>query len=141
LFAYLLIIEHLIVVKVAIGKLPILNVFGNDYKTHDGTGVRDFIHVVDLAKGHTAALKKIESMKGCQVCCLLLWPKFAGCRLFSLSKLCLFASGIQLGYWKRLFRIGSREIFGKSVRPGNSFQICSAEARYVDVQVLLRYMS
>ena len=41
----------------AIGKLEKLRVFGNDYPTHDGTGVRDYIHVVDLAEGHVAALK------------------------------------------------------------------------------------
>ncbi len=44
------------VTQVAIGKLEILSVFGNDYPTHDGTGVRDYIHVVDLASGHLAAL-------------------------------------------------------------------------------------
>ena len=43
--------------KVATGKLKCLNVFGDDYNTKDGTGVRDYIHVVDLAKGHVAALK------------------------------------------------------------------------------------
>lgn len=43
--------------QVAIGKLPILSVFGNDYTTHDGTGVRDYIHVVDLALGHIKALQ------------------------------------------------------------------------------------
>lgn len=43
--------------QVAIGKLPILSVFGNDYPTHDGTGVRDYIHVVDLAQGHIKALE------------------------------------------------------------------------------------
>lgn len=43
--------------QVAIGKLPILSVFGNDYPTHDGTGVRDYIHVVDLARGHIKALQ------------------------------------------------------------------------------------
>lgn len=43
--------------QVASGKLPQLRVFGNDYPTHDGTGVRDYIHVVDLAKGHVAACK------------------------------------------------------------------------------------
>lgn len=43
--------------QVASGKLPKLRVFGNDYPTHDGTGVRDYIHVVDLAKGHVAACK------------------------------------------------------------------------------------
>lgn len=45
------------IVRVAIGKLNHLNVFGNDYPTHDGTGVRDYIHVVDLAKGHVKALE------------------------------------------------------------------------------------
>ena len=47
--------------QVAIGKLEILSVFGNDYPTHDGTGVRDYIHVVDLAIGHLRAIDKIES--------------------------------------------------------------------------------
>lgn len=44
------------ITQVAVGKLKELSVFGNDYPTHDGTGVRDFIHVVDLARGHVAAL-------------------------------------------------------------------------------------
>ena len=48
------------VAQVAIGKLTCLGVFGNDYDTPDGTGVRDYIHVVDLAKGHVAAIKKVE---------------------------------------------------------------------------------
>jgi UDP-glucose 4-epimerase len=48
------------VTRVAKGILPHLNVFGNDYETHDGTGVRDFIHVLDLAAGHYAALKALE---------------------------------------------------------------------------------
>lgn len=51
--------------KVAVGKLPYLNVFGNDYDTVDGTGVRDYIHVVDLAKGHIAALNYLDNNKGC----------------------------------------------------------------------------
>lgn len=50
------------ITQVAIGKLEALNVFGDDYDTVDGTGVRDYIHVVDLAKGHVAALKRIEIM-------------------------------------------------------------------------------
>jgi len=45
------------ITQVAVGKLQELSVFGNDYDTHDGTGVRDYIHVVDLAKGHVLALK------------------------------------------------------------------------------------
>jgi len=48
------------VAKVAFGELPYLRVFGNDYDTHDGTGVRDYIHVVDLAEGHIAALENID---------------------------------------------------------------------------------
>lgn len=47
--------------QVAVGKLEKLSVFGSDYPTHDGTGVRDYIHVVDLAKGHLAALRKIQT--------------------------------------------------------------------------------
>ena len=50
--------------KVAIGELSNLNVFGNDYNTKDGTGVRDYIHVVDLAKGHIKALEYIDKNKG-----------------------------------------------------------------------------
>lgn len=49
------------IAKVAIGELPEIGVFGNDYPTPDGTGVRDYIHVVDLAKGHVAAIDKIET--------------------------------------------------------------------------------
>ena len=48
------------VMKVASGKLEILSIFGNDYPTVDGTGVRDYIHVVDLAKGHVCALDKMK---------------------------------------------------------------------------------
>lgn len=48
------------IAKVARGELKELSVFGNDYNTHDGTGVRDYIHVVDLAKGHVLALDKLD---------------------------------------------------------------------------------
>lgn len=47
------------ITQVAAGKLPILNVYGNDYETKDGTGVRDYIHVMDLADGHLAALNQL----------------------------------------------------------------------------------
>lgn len=50
--------------KVAVGKLPYLNVFGDDYDTHDGTGVRDYIHVVDLAIGHVKAIQYLNDHKG-----------------------------------------------------------------------------
>ncbi|MBQ9806244.1 MAG: UDP-glucose 4-epimerase GalE [Clostridia bacterium] len=52
------------VAKVAAGQLPYLSVFGNDYDTKDGTGVRDYIHVVDLAKAHLKALEKAETVTG-----------------------------------------------------------------------------
>ena len=56
------------IAQVAVGKLSKLHVFGDDYPTHDGTGVRDYIHVVDLARGHIAALKKLETNCGLFVC-------------------------------------------------------------------------
>jgi len=52
------------ITQVAVGKLSVLSVYGNDYETKDGTGVRDFIHVVDLAKGHIFAVKYIEKNPG-----------------------------------------------------------------------------
>lgn len=52
------------ITQVAVGKLGHLNVFGNDYDTHDGTGVRDYIHVVDLALGHICAVNKVADDKG-----------------------------------------------------------------------------
>ena len=56
------------IAQVAVGKLKELHVYGNDYPTVDGTGVRDYIHVVDLAKGHLAALRKLETGCGLFVC-------------------------------------------------------------------------
>ena len=56
------------IAQVAVGKLQKLHVYGDDYPTPDGTGVRDYIHVVDLAKGHVAALKKLETGCGLFVC-------------------------------------------------------------------------
>ena len=56
------------IAQVAVGKLEKLHVFGNDYDTPDGTGVRDYIHVVDLALGHLAALKKLETNCGLFIC-------------------------------------------------------------------------
>ena len=55
------------ITQVAVGKLKELRVFGDDYDTPDGTGVRDYIHVVDLAKGHVKALKKIEDKSGLSI--------------------------------------------------------------------------
>ncbi len=55
------------ITQVAVGKLPELKVFGNDYETPDGTGVRDYIHVVDLAQGHLRALETLPANPGLQV--------------------------------------------------------------------------
>lgn len=55
------------ITKVAVGKLPFINVFGNDYPTHDGTGVRDYIHVCDLAQGHVLAIGKLPEKCGLKV--------------------------------------------------------------------------
>ncbi|MGS2430198.1 UDP-glucose 4-epimerase GalE, partial [Clostridioides difficile] len=52
------------ITKIAVGKLKELSVYGNDYPTHDGTGVRDYIHVLDLAAGHVKALQKLEENPG-----------------------------------------------------------------------------
>ena len=55
------------ITQVAVGRREKLSVYGNDYPTHDGTGVRDYIHVVDLAKGHVAAVDYACKHKGCEV--------------------------------------------------------------------------
>jgi UDP-glucose 4-epimerase len=55
------------IAQVAVGKLPELAVFGNDYPTPDGTGVRDYIHVVDLADGHLSALQALQTRTGAHV--------------------------------------------------------------------------
>ena len=55
------------ITRVAFGKLKELSIFGNDYNTKDGTGVRDYIHVVDLANGHLAALKTIDKLNGYEI--------------------------------------------------------------------------
>ena len=55
------------ITQVAVGRREKLSIFGNDYDTHDGTGVRDYIHVVDLARGHVAAVKYACANNGCEV--------------------------------------------------------------------------
>ena len=55
------------ITQVAVGRREFLSVYGNDYNTHDGTGVRDYIHVVDLAKGHVAAVEYVTGHRGCEV--------------------------------------------------------------------------
>lgn len=63
------------VAQVAVGKLAAVRVFGDDYPTPDGTGVRDYIHVVDLARGHVAALKWMAGKTGVEVVNLGTWAK------------------------------------------------------------------
>jgi UDP-glucose 4-epimerase len=53
------------ILQVAVGRREYLRVFGDDYPTRDGTGVRDYLHVVDLAKGHVAAIEKLDAVEGC----------------------------------------------------------------------------
>ena len=55
------------ITQVAVGRREKLSVYGNDYDTHDGTGVRDYIHVVDLAKGHVASVNYVNQNSGCEV--------------------------------------------------------------------------
>lgn len=55
------------ITQVAVGKLSELHIFGNDYPTPDGTGIRDYIHVVDLAKGHLAALRNLDKIQGIEI--------------------------------------------------------------------------
>jgi UDP-glucose 4-epimerase len=62
-----------IIQRVAIGQLPKLSVFGDDYPTHDGTAERDYIHVTDLALGHLKAIEKLRS------------PGFSGCGVWNLG--------------------------------------------------------
>ena len=81
--------------QVAVGKLDCLSVFGNDYNTKDGTGVRDYIHVVDLANGHLKALNKIENNVG-----VVIYNLGTGCGYSVLDMVKAFseASGIDVKY-------------------------------------------
>ena len=83
------------ITQVAVGKLKELGVFGNDYDTPDGTGVRDYIHVVDLAKGHVKALKKIEENPGLAVYNL---GTGKGCSVLDIVKNFEAATGVKIPY-------------------------------------------
>ena len=82
--------------KVASGKLECLSVFGNDYDTKDGTGVRDYIHVVDLAKGHIKAVDKLDKEK----CGLYIYNLGTGCGYSVLDMINAFekVNGIKINY-------------------------------------------
>lgn len=83
------------ITQVAVGRLKEVNVFGNDYPTVDGTGVRDYIHVVDLAVGHLKALDRLSTMTGC-----IPWNLGTGVGLSVLQLIHAFerASGKQVPY-------------------------------------------
>ncbi|MEE0639461.1 MAG: UDP-glucose 4-epimerase GalE [Acutalibacteraceae bacterium] len=83
------------ITQVAIGKLECLNVCGNDYPTPDGTGVRDYIHVVDLAIGHRKALDRLLKVKGCEVYNL---GTGKGYSVLDVVKAFEKASGIKINY-------------------------------------------
>lgn len=83
------------ITQVAIGRREYLSVYGNDYDTHDGTGVRDYIHVVDLAKGHVAAVKYVMEHTGCEVFNL---GTGMGCSVLDMVKAFNTANGLDLPY-------------------------------------------
>lgn len=99
------------ITQVAAGMRDHLSVFGNDYPTHDGTGVRDYIHVVDLAKGHLAALDYSREHTGCQVFNL---GTGVGYSVLDMVKAFEEATGIKIPY----------EIVGR--RPGDVAIYCAA---------------
>ena len=83
------------IAKVAVGKLEKVHVYGNDYPTPDGTGVRDYIHVVDLALGHIKALDRLLKVKGCEVYNL---GTGKGYSVLDVVKAFEKASGIKINY-------------------------------------------
>ena len=83
------------ITQVAVGKLECLGVFGNDYPTHDGTGVRDYIHVVDLAAGHVKSIEKIEENPGL---CIYNLGTGKGYSVLDIVKNFEEASGIHIPY-------------------------------------------
>ena len=83
------------IAQVAIGKLPCLSVFGDDYDTHDGTGVRDYIHVVDLALGHVKALARVMSKSGLDIYNL---GTGTGYSVLDVVKAFEKASGVKINY-------------------------------------------
>ena len=83
------------ITRVAVGRYPCLNITGNDYDTPDGTGIRDYIHVVDLAKGHVAALKAIREKCGTAVYNL---GTGRGCSVLEMVKAFEAATGVPIPY-------------------------------------------
>ncbi|MDP0590081.1 MAG: UDP-glucose 4-epimerase GalE [Candidatus Endonucleobacter bathymodioli] len=106
--------------KVAIGKLACLKVFGDDYPTRDGTGIRDYIHVVDLARGHVQALEKLSGNQGgCHVWNLGVGKGFSVLEMVNAFEV---ASGRKIPY----------EIVGR--RPGD-IAVCYADSRKAELEL------
>lgn len=94
--------------KVALGEFSKLNIYGNDYKTKDGTGVRDYLHVQDLAAGHRLALEKLEFMTGYAI-----WNFGSGKGYSVLEMIKAFekVSSIKIPYDFKPRRIGDQDIY------------------------------
>jgi len=86
------------VAQVAVGRRPHLNVFGNDYPTHDGTGVRDYIHVVDLAIGHLKALEALEQSMNRTECLTVNLGTGTGYSVLEIVRAFEQASGNRIAY-------------------------------------------
>jgi UDP-glucose 4-epimerase len=107
------------ITQVAVGKLPQLSVFGGDYPTHDGTGVRDYIHVVDLAHGHVAALRYLQEHAGVHT-----WNLGTGQGYSVLDMVKAFeaASGVQVPYKLVARRAGDIAVcYSNPLRPWPSW--------------------
>lgn len=105
------------VAQVASERRPLLNVYGGDYPTPDGTGVRDYIHIMDLAEGHWAAVRKIlQSSTG----------QLSSCWAISQDFLIRWKStrmeGLQLGIGQRLLRPGNDQVLRGGERPFRPFR-------------------
>lgn len=113
------------IMQVAVGKLPELGVFGNDYDTPDGTGVRDYIHVVDLARGHVNAVEKVTSDSGVNIYNL---GTGNGYSVLDLVKAFEEASGVKIPYSIKPRRAG--DIAVCYADPKKAKQELGWEARY-----------
>jgi UDP-glucose 4-epimerase len=95
------------ITQVAVAKLPELSVFGDNYSTADGTGVRDYIHVVDLAKGHLKALEKVSSSQGIEAYNL---GTGKGCSVLEMIEAFEEATGVRVPYKVVAPRVGDAAI-------------------------------
>jgi len=111
--------------QVAVGKREKLRVFGNDYPTHDGTGVRDYIHVVDLARGHVAAIEYMQSHKGEAVFNL---GTGMGCSVLDMVKTFERINGVSVPYEIAPRRTGDLASYYAS--PDKSAEILGWRAQY-----------